>query len=70
MHKVAAAESTYALARPPEDISAESLVEFGQGMLHDRNGRRRSPAVEAIRRSQRELAARTSLAALTARAAG
>jgi membrane protein len=70
VHKVAAAESTYALARPPEDISAESLVEFGQGMLHDRNGRRRSPAVEAIRRSQRELAARTSLAALTARAAG
>jgi membrane protein len=70
VHEVAGAEPAYALARPPEAISAESLVEFGHGLLHDRRGRRRSAAVEAFRRSQRELAGRTSLAALTGRAAG
>lgn len=70
VHEVAGAEPSYALARPPEAISAESLVEFGHGLLHDRRGRRRSAAVEAFRRSQRELAGRTSLAALTGRAAG
>jgi membrane protein len=69
VHRVAAGDAAYTLARPPEDISAESLVEFGHGMLHDRNGRRRSPAVEAIRRSQRAVAARTSLAALNRLAA-
>lgn len=70
VHEVAGAEPAYALARPPEAISAESLVEFGHGLLHDRRGRRRSAAVEAFRRSQRELAGHTSLAALTGRAAG
>lgn len=70
VHRVATNVAAYALARPPHDISAESLVEFGHGMLHDRNGRRHSPLVEALRRSQRELAANTSLAALTDRAAG
>jgi membrane protein len=62
VHRVATNVAAYTLARPPHDISAESLVEFGQGMLHDRNGRRKSRTVEALRRSQRELAANTSLA--------
>lgn len=62
VHRVATNVAAYTLARPPHDISAESLVEFGQGMLHDRNGRRKSLTVEALRRSQRELAANTSLA--------
>ena len=70
VHKLATAEAAYALARPPQDISAESLVDFGHGMLHDRQGRRRSPAIEAIRRSQRELASHTTLATLTGRVAG
>jgi membrane protein len=70
VHKLTTPEAAYALARPPQDISAESLVAFGHGMLHDRQGRRRSPAVVAIRRSQRELASRTTLATLTGRAAG
>jgi hypothetical protein len=39
-------------------------------MLHDRTGRRKSRTVEALRRSQRELAANTSLATLTDRAVG
>ena len=62
VHRVATNVAAYTLARPPHDISAESLVEFGQGMLHDRNGRRKSHTVEALRRSQREFAANTSLA--------
>jgi hypothetical protein len=45
-------------------------VEFGQGMLHDRNGRRKSLTVEALRRSQRELAANTSLASPSRLSAG
>lgn len=64
VHRVAAAEPAYALARPPADISAASLLEFGHGMLHDHHGRRKSAVVEALRHSQRELAANTSLAAL------
>jgi DNA-binding IscR family transcriptional regulator len=70
VHRVATNVAAYTLARPPQDISAESLVEFGQGMLHDRTGRRKSRTVEALRRSQRELAANTSLASLTDRAVG
>ena len=70
VHRVATNVAAYTLARPPQDISAESLVEFGQGMLHDRTGRRKSRTVEALRRSQRELAANTSLATLTDRAVG
>jgi membrane protein len=70
VHRVATNVAAYTLARPPQDISAESLVEFGQGMLHDRTGRRKSRTVEALRRSQREFAANTSLATLTNRAVG
>ncbi|MCE9629107.1 MAG: YihY family inner membrane protein [Planctomycetia bacterium] len=64
VHRVAGVESAYTLARPPEDITAESLIEFGHGMLHERNGRRKSRAIEALRHSQRELAANTTLAGL------
>ena len=64
VHRVAGVESAYTLARPPEDITADSLIEFGQGMLHERNGRRKSRAIEALRNSQRELAANTTLAEL------
>lgn len=70
VHRVATNVAAYTLARPPHDISAESLVEVGHGMLHDRNGRRRSPLVESLRRSQRELAANTSLAGPGQRSAG
>ena len=70
VHRVATNVAAYTLARPPQDISAESLIEFGQGMLLDRTGRRTSRTVEALRRSQRELAANTSLATLTDRAVG
>jgi hypothetical protein len=61
---VANLEQAYSLARPPQDISADSLIAFGQGMLHDRHGRRKSAAVERLRQSQRDLAANTSLAGL------
>ncbi len=64
VHRVAGVESAYTLARPPEDITADSLIEFGHGMLHERNGRRKSRAIEALRHSQRELAANTTLAGL------
>jgi C4-dicarboxylate-specific signal transduction histidine kinase len=33
-------------------------------MLHDRHGRRKSQAIEALRQAQRSLAADTTLAAL------
>lgn len=64
LHRVANLEQAYSLARPPQDISADSLIAFGQGMLHDRHGRRKSAAVERLRQSQRDLAANTSLAGL------
>jgi len=62
LHRLATNVATYALARPPHDISTESLLEFGHGMLDDYKGRRKSLTVESLRRSQRELVANTSLA--------
>ncbi|NBW87821.1 MAG: YihY family inner membrane protein, partial [Planctomycetia bacterium] len=47
VHRVASIEPAYTLARPPEEISADSLIEFGCGMLHERDGRRTSRTVEA-----------------------
>jgi membrane protein len=64
LHRVASLEASFTLARPPEDITAGSLIECGQGMLHDRHGRRKSQAIEALRQAQRSLAADTTLAAL------
>ncbi|MEX0670097.1 MAG: YhjD/YihY/BrkB family envelope integrity protein [Pirellulales bacterium] len=64
VHRVVGVESAYTLARPPEDITADSLIEFGQSMLHEHNGRRKSRAIEALRHSQRKLAANTTLAGL------
>ncbi|MFM7206237.1 MAG: YhjD/YihY/BrkB family envelope integrity protein [Planctomycetaceae bacterium] len=70
VHRVATNVAAYTLARPPHDISAASLVDLGHDMLHGRSVRRRSPLVEALRRSQREAAASASLASLGGRAAG
>ena len=62
VHRVATNVAAYTLARPPHDISAESLLNFGHGVLDDAKGRRASPTVETLRRSQREAAATLSLA--------
>ena len=70
VHRVAGVEPAYTLARPPEDISADSLIEFGSGMLHERNGRRVSRGIEALRHAQRRLAADTTLAGLTRQSIG
>jgi len=64
VHRVANREAAFTLARPPEAITTESLIEFGHGMLHERHGRRKSPAVEALRLAQRDLAADATLAGL------
>ena len=66
VHRVSASEPSFTLARPPEDITAGSLIDFGQALLHDHHGRRKSRAIEALRRSQRDLAAATTLAGLRA----
>jgi membrane protein len=70
VHRVASIEPAYTLARPPEEISADSLIEFGCGMLHERNGRRTSRTVEALRHAQRRLAANTTLAGLARQSIG
>jgi membrane protein len=64
VHRVANREAAFTLARPPEAITAESLIEFGHGMLHEHGGRRKSPAVEALRHAQRDFAANATLAGL------
>ncbi|MGI9176895.1 MAG: hypothetical protein ACR2IT_03455, partial [Pirellulales bacterium] len=64
VHRLATLEASFTLARPPEDITADSLLECGESMLYDRHGRRTSRAIEALRRAQRKLAADTTLAGL------
>jgi len=64
VHRLAAPEPAFTLARPPEDITADSLIECGHGMLHDRHGRRKSRAIEALRQAQRMLTKETTLAGL------
>jgi membrane protein len=70
VHRIASLDAAFTLARPPEDISAASLIEFGHGMLHEQTGRRKSPAVEALRLSQRAFARDTTLAGLSRLQAG
>jgi membrane protein len=65
LHRVAGSNPAYTLARPPEDISAESLVEFGQGLLFGRDRGRLSKFVEELLRSQRDFAGTASLATIT-----
>ena len=66
VHRLAAPEASFTLARPPDDITAESLIECGQDMLLDRHARRKSRAIEALRQAQRTLTRETTLAGLTA----
>lgn len=64
IHRVDGAENSVTLARPPEQISGESLLEIGYALVDEGGVGRVSPLVGRLREVQKRLAGETTLAAL------
>ena len=62
-------ETAVTLARPPDQVSADTLIEIGYQMVDEGIGGRRSAIVQRLREAQRNLAGQVTLAALAASAA-
>ena len=67
LHRIDGAQGTLALARPPESITAEQLIEIGFQLVDQGGGHRRSTIIESLRQAQLRLAANTTLANLLLR---
>ena len=52
------------LARPPEQVSADRVIEIGFAMVDEVGSGRRSSIVQRLRDAQRQLAGQMTLAAL------
>ncbi len=65
LHRVETEENAVALARPPEQVTAEELIEIGFQLVDDASSSRHSPLVERLRLAQRSLAGQTTLANLS-----
>ena len=59
-------DDSFALARPPEQISASELMDVAFELVDDAASKARTPMLERLREVQRALAAKTTLAGLTA----
>lgn len=64
VHRVEGAENAITLAKPPEQISGERLLEIGFALVDEGGVGRVSPLVGRLREAQRRLAGQTTLAAL------
>ncbi len=64
LHRVEADTGTVALARPPESVTAEQLIDIGFRIVDDGRLGRRSALVERLRDAQRQLVSQTTLATL------
>ena len=64
LHRIDDARGTLVLARPPESITAEELIEIGFQLVDQDGGHRRSTIIESLRQAQLRLAANTTLANL------
>lgn len=62
-------ETAVTLAQPPDQVSADALIEIGYQMVDEGIGGRRSAIVQRLREAQRNLAGQVTLAALAASAA-
>ena len=67
LYRIDGAQGTLALARPPESITAEQLIEIGFQLVDQGGGHRRSTIIESLRQAQLRLAANTTLANLLLR---
>jgi membrane protein len=64
LHRLEGLDNVVALARPPEQISADKLIEIGYHLVDEGGVGRQSPLVQRLREAQRCLAQQTTLAAL------
>ncbi len=64
IHRVRDESGPVTLARPPEDIRADQLLEVGYAMLDETERSRKSGVVKELRESQKKLASAFTLAAL------
>jgi len=64
LHRVDRENAAVTLARPPEQVSADRLIEIGFAMVDEVGSGRRSDLVQRLRDAQRQLAGQVTLAAL------
>jgi DNA-binding IscR family transcriptional regulator len=64
LHRVETEENAVTLARPPEQVTAEELIEVGFQLVDGASSSQNSPLVERLRSAQRSLASQTTLANL------
>ena len=64
IHRLDRDDSSYSLAKPPENISAEQVIELGFSLVDEAAGGRQSALLERLRAAQRSLAAQATLATL------
>jgi membrane protein len=64
VHRVEGEENSVTLARPPEQIGADRLIEIGYSMVDEGGTGRQSALVKALREAQLKLAHNTTLASL------
>lgn len=66
LHRLDRDDGAVTLARPPEQISADALIEIGFAMVDDVGADQRGSILRRLRDAQRQLAGQLTLAALTA----
>ncbi len=64
IHRLKGAEGTYTLARPPESIPAQRLIDIGFSLVDETANGRKSPLLDRLREAQRTMAAQATLATL------
>jgi len=64
LHRLEREHVAVTLARPPESISADRLIQIGFELVDEGRPERRTPLVERLRAAQREVASRATLATL------
>ena len=64
LHRVETEDNAVTLARPPEQVTAEELIEIGFQLVDGASSSQKSPLVERLRSAQRSLASQTTLANL------
>lgn len=68
LHRLDRDDGAVTLARPPEQISADALIEIGFAMVDEPGADQRGSILRRLRDAQRQLAGQLTLAALTASA--
>lgn len=66
LHRLEGDDNAVGLARPPEQVSADELIEIGYLMADEGAAERKSSVVKRLREAQKSLAAQITLATLAA----